>query len=183
MKLILGVTGSVAAKLTTKLVSSLLAEGHEVKVVTTTPGLYFFEPLEVRALGVEVLCDKTEWTEGGYIKSNPIPHIDLGDWADLLLIAPATYNTIGKIAHGLADNFLCCIAAAWPVEKPVVIAPAMNPRMWGKPALQHNLRGIMSQNLPQLHVVEPVEGPLACGGVGMGAMARILSIVDCLGSL
>lgn len=182
MKIILGTSGSVAAKLTPKMVKALQESRHEIKVISTTPGLYFFDPDELKALGVEVLSDKAEWPEGGYAKSNPVPHIDMGDWADLLLIAPATFNTIGKIAGGIADNFLCCVAAAWPTTKPLIMAPTMNTRMWQNEIVAENLVKI-GQRFHKFYVINPVEGPLACGGVGMGAMAQIHNIVDFLNAI
>jgi phosphopantothenoylcysteine synthetase/decarboxylase len=107
----------------------------------------------------------------------------MGDWADILLIAPITYNTIGKLAAGIADNFLTCIAAAWPKDhKPLVLAPAMNTRMWEDPIIADNLEWIGNRFI-RLTVVEPVEGPLACGGTGMGAMAHVRDIVACVSSL
>ena len=182
MKVVLGVTGSVAAKLTPKMAEALLADQHEVKVVATDAGLYFFESEEVTAQGVEVMRDKDEWPEGGYIKSNQIPHIDLGDWADYLLLAPVTYNTLGKIVGGIADNFLTCIVAAWPTEKPLVLAPAMNTRMWSK-VVYLNLIERVHGIFPLLTTVGPIRGRLACGTTGIGAMAHIRDITAAINNL
>ncbi len=176
MKLILGVTGSVAAKLTPKLVSALLGgiPGLELRVITTERGHYFFRDHDVDRR-VRILTDRFEWPEGGYAKGNPVPHIDLGDWADRLAIAPLTADTLSDMAHGKADKFLTSVVLAWPREKPMILAPAMNTRMWTNPITRINLRTVADAY--DARVVDPQEGNLACGVRGVGAMADIGEIV------
>lgn len=177
MKIILGVTGSVAAKLTPKLVSSIIAEvaDVELKVVATERSLYFFSKKEV---AVPVLTNKDEWPEGGYLKEDPVLHIDLSDWADVLLIAPLSADTMSDIAHGKADKFLTSIVLAWPRQKQLIIAPAMNTRMWENSVTQENLWMIRKKY--NARVIDPREALLACGTVGVGAMADIDLIVASL---
>lgn len=140
MNIVLGITGSVAATLTPKLAGILLDAGHSVRIVATTPALYFLSPdcyhpdddiIQVHNNGknyrVDLFRDKDEWPAGGYHKNDPVKHINFRDWADLLLMAPLSANTLAKMANGYCDNFLTCIFRAWPkTEKPVVLAPAMN---------------------------------------------------------
>ncbi|MFA5021117.1 MAG: flavoprotein [Patescibacteria group bacterium] len=211
-KVLLGVTGSVAAVLTPKLAAALIGAGHEVRIVATDPGLFFIPPnnlsfvddpnnssnpalgssfyLELDEFGLEHLYiwrDKDEWPAGGYHKNDPVRHIEFRDWADVLLIAPLTANTLAKIATGVCDNFLTCIARAWVKGRPLVIAPAMNTEMWIDPITQIQINSLafpisVSGHLRfDLHVVEPIEKRLACGDVGKGAMAKlddIVSVVD-----
>ena len=212
MKIILGVTGSVAGILTPKLVGALIDANHEVQIVSTTPGLYFLpegidKELEVKTkkgpVKVPLFRDKDEWPVGGYHKKDPVQHIEFRTWADLLLIAPLSANTLAKISHGLCDNFLCCIARAWPKQKPLVVAPAMNTEMWNDPITEKSLellKGHFQHFNPKttssrhrnaktwirrykdLTVVEPIEATLACGDTGIGAMARIETIVETVNS-
>ena len=177
MKLILGVTGSVAAKLTPKLVAAILAKhpDAEIKVIATVRGLYFFDRQAVESQGVSVMTDKDEWPEDGYVKGAPVPHIDLGEWADKLLIAPLTADTLSDMAHGKADKFLTSTVLAWPQEKPIFLAPAMNTRMSMNSITRRNLQ-MVKENC-RTYVIEPVEGHLACGTTGIGAMAKIDDIV------
>ncbi len=177
MKLLLGVTGSVAAKLTPKLVAAIRANdpGVELVVIATERGRYFFKRVEVDA---EFKTDKDEWPEGGYLKGAPVPHIDLGEWADKLLIAPLTADTLSDMANGKADKFLTSTVLAWPREKPIVIAPAMNTRMWTNPLTRRNLQTV--KEVYRIRVVKPINGNLACGTTGIGAMAKIDTIVAAL---
>lgn len=177
MRVLLGVTASVAAKLTPRLVTSIVEAIPEVelKVVATERSLYFFRCEEVI---VPVLTDKDEWPEGGYVKRSQVPHIDLGDWADVLLIAPLTADTLSDMANGKASKFLTSIVLAWPLEKPLILAPAMNTRMWENPITQKNLQVV--QKVYKTSIVGPEVGTLACNVRGIGAMANIKTIVDVL---
>jgi len=172
VKILLGVTGSVAAILTPKLVSALKDLNAEIKVIATQRGLFFFDKNQ---LNVPVQTDKDEWPETGYLKNSPVLHIDLGDWADIFLIAPLTADTLSDIAHGKADKFLTSTVLAWPHSKPIIIAPAMNTKMWENPITQGNIITV-TRNY-NIKMVQPIEGDLACGTHGIGAMARIESII------
>ncbi len=181
MKILVGVTGSVAAIHTGKLVDAILANdpSHQVKVISTQRGLYFFDRAKVTS---EVLTDKDEWTDNGYHKGDVVPHIDLGQqWADILVIAPLSADTLSDMAHGKADKFLTSIVLAWPREKKMILAPAMNTNMWTNPIVQNNLASVCQTY--RVQVINPVEGMLACGVRGIGAMARHETIIAALGAL
>lgn len=171
-KILLGVTGSVAAKLTPR-VAKALQEIGDVKIIATKPSLYFWKRDDVSA---EVWTDEMEWVGDGYVKDQEIPHIALGDWADILVVAPLTANTLAKMALGFSDNLLTCLYTAWPVEKPIVIAPAMNTRMWNNETVGGHIAKLHKG--PTRHLVaSPVRKRLACGTTGVGAMADIDDIV------
>ena len=190
MNIVLGITGSVAAILTEKLCICLFSEGHAIKIVATNPSLYFLpsntgDHINLTVAGrkyatIELFRDKDEWPKGGYHRYDPVQHIQFRTWADLLLIAPLSANTLAKIAHGICDNFLCCIARAWPKEKPVILAPAMNTEMWIDPIREEHFAALRKR-FHNLTVVKPEHALLACGDIGIGAMARIESIVEVVG--
>ena len=170
-RILLGVTGSVAAKLTPKLVAALQPIGL-VQVVATDPALYFWKREET---GARLWTEADEWPGELYAKDQEVPHIALGDWADILVIAPLTANTLTKMAVGIADNLLSCVFYAWPSQKPLVIAPAMNTRMWMNFSTQRHLTHLRD-NRHLLRIVPPISKRLACGTEGYGAMAEIDSI-------
>lgn len=181
MKILLGVTGSVAAKLTRKIVDKLLAFGHKVQIVATEPSFYFwgeddFNP-EIKER-VKIWKDSDEWVGTKYDPDINIAHIELREWADILLVAPITANTLAKMAYGLADNLLTCVTRAWNLEKPLVIAPAMNTHMWNHPATVEQIERL--EEWCKLTVVPPVSKKLACGETGIGALADIDDIVAAL---
>jgi len=196
MKIVLGITGSVATVRTSELVRQLKESGHEIKLVATTTAVYFlksdmiigndlqaqFWPDNDYELAVEFYRDKYEWPEGGYHRNDPVRHIEFRTWADLLLIAPLSANTLAKLANGICDNFLTCIARAWPKEKPLVLAPAMNTEMWIDPITSEQLDRLRGR-YQMLVVVNPIEKRLACGDVGLGAMAEIETIAATVNSL
>jgi phosphopantothenoylcysteine decarboxylase/phosphopantothenate--cysteine ligase len=166
---VLGVTGSIAAYKAPTLARRLQSKGAEVIVVMTQAGTKLVDPLTFRSLtGNPVLVDmfapSTDWQ---------IEHISLADKAGLVLIAPATANTIGKIAHGIADNLLTCAVLA--TKAPVLIAPAMNVNMYENPVVQANI-----ERLSQLgyHFVGPKVGVLATGIEGKGPLADVEEIVQ-----
>jgi phosphopantothenoylcysteine decarboxylase len=186
MKILLGVTGSVATTLVLKIVSELKKENHEVQIVATNSSLYFFkkrwliQKLIKQYIGFKVdvplWLDFHEWRGFGYKKNQEIKHIELRKWADLFLIAPITANTLGKMANGLADNLLTSTIRAWDSQKPIIIAPAMNTHMREHLMTKAHLESL--KNLYQnIQIVEPIEKRLACGDMGKGAMANIEDIV------
>jgi phosphopantothenoylcysteine decarboxylase len=211
-KVLLGVTGSVAAIRTPELVQQLRGRGHEVKVVATAPALYFFDPISLDRSKPDrnpeiVILDADEWpglAEGRrWQRDEPVLHIELRRWADLFLIAPLDANTLAKLANGLADNCLTCVWRAWDLAKPLLLAPAMNTFMWQHPATGRHLRQLagdlglnhhtmdpdplrlidwINRVSSRLRIVPPQTKALACGDVGVGAMAAledIVAVVDC----
>lgn len=174
MKTLLGVTGSVASKLTPHVVEALLLEKFDVQVVTTEPSLFFWDPQKV---SVQTFRDKDEWLGSGYKSGDKVLHIELRNWADILVIAPASANTLAKIANGMCDNLLTSVVRAWDRNKPIILAPAMNTHMWDHPVTQEHLSRIKLW-YPKLAILGPVSKTLACGDVGMGAMTSIANVIE-----
>ncbi len=167
--IVLGVTGSIAAYKTVDLCSVLTKAGADVHVVMTKDALEFVTPLPFKTLSnnpvVTSLYDEEEsWRP---------THIHLADSADLLLIAPATANTIAKVAGGLADDALGCIVLALNPDATCIIAPALNGKMWKHPATQANVVKLTERGV---QFVGPDDGDLACGYEGLGRLAPIEEI-------
>jgi len=167
-KIILGVTGSIAAYKSAQLIRLLVKEGAEVKVIMTTLAKEFITPLTLATLAKNpVIVDFFDPTNGNWNS-----HVDLGLWADAYLIAPATANTIGKMAAGIADNLL--LTTYLSAKCPVFIAPAMDLDMFAHPAMQRNLESLKSiGNI----IIEPSFGELASGLEGKGRMEEPENIV------
>jgi len=166
--------------------------------VATEPALYFFEPAE---LPPSVLIrDRDEWPGERFQRGDEVLHIELRRWADLLIVAPLDANTLAKFALGLSDNLLTCLYRAWDFDKPVVLAPAMNTLMWRKPATSRHLARIwldqtdrdalpsdwsldaspalFAAHAPRTILIPPQAKRLACGDVGVGAMAEVVDIAE-----
>ena len=168
MRITLGVTGGVAAYKSAELVRRLQTEGHTVQVVMTRAAREFITPLTFAALsGQKVITDLfTGGDSGDANLESAIEHIAVAQRTDLLLVAPATADTIAKFARGLADDFLSTLYLA--STAPVVLAPAMNVNMWQHPATQENIAMLRKRGV---RIVEPGEGYLACGMTGPGRLA------------
>jgi phosphopantothenoylcysteine decarboxylase len=175
-RLIHGVTGSIAACKAAELTSLLVKGGYEVSVVMTTEALRFITPVSFKTLSRhEVVTDLYDETEGWKPS-----HIELADAADLLLIAPATANTLAKLAHGLADDALGCIALALNPKAKLVIAPAMNGKMWLHPATQQNVATLKKRGA---EFIGPDKGMLSCGYEGLGRLWPVELIAKHVSSL
>jgi phosphopantothenoylcysteine decarboxylase/phosphopantothenate--cysteine ligase len=165
LNIVLGITGSIAAYKSLELIRLLKKEGAEVKVVLTESACHFVTPLSCQTLsGNEVYSDQ-------FVLSKTIKHLSLSDWADVLVIAPATANIIGKAVNGIADDLLSTTFLSF--GKPVLFAPAMDSGMWDNKILQENvktLRGI------GYHILEPSFGPLASGKIGRGRFPSVTII-------
>ena len=186
---LLGVTGSVAAIYTPELYADLRQAGHDVKIVATKSSLYFFDSTDIASTcgSAErnkdvVILDEDEWPSARYRRGDPVLHIELRRWADILLIAPCDANTLAKLALGITDNCLTCVYRAWDRSRRVVIAPAMNTLMWDHPATSRHLAQLAADLRWSLHVVEPISKKLACDDTGMGAMAERAAILAALKS-
>lgn len=166
--IILGVTGSIAAYKAAALIRLLVKEGAEVKVVMTALAKEFITPLTLATLSKHPVMVEFYNPENGDWNS----HVSLGLWADLYLIAPATANTLGKMAHGIADNLL--LTTYLSAKCPVMVAPAMDLDMYRHPATQHNLEILRSYGNV---IVEPESGELASGLIGKGRMSDPEDIV------
>ena len=168
MRITLGVTGGVAAYKSAELVRRLQTEGHTVQVVMTRAAREFITPLTFAALsGQKVITDLFTGGESGDPNlESAIEHIAVAQRTDLLLVAPATADTLAKFARGLADDFLSTLYLA--STAPVVLAPAMNVNMWQHAATQENIATLRKRGV---RIVEPGEGYLACGMTGPGRLA------------
>ena len=173
-KILLGVTGGISAYKSVYLLRLLKRAGAEIKVVMTEAATRFVTPLTFESLAdipVHVRMFESEGTAGATV--SPIEHIDLAKWPDLIVIAPATANTIAKFVQGRADDLLSTIVAAY--EGTVLLSPAMNDVMWENPANQENLRVLSNRGY---RVVPPETGDLACGYEATGRMAEPETIFE-----
>ena len=170
-KIVIGITGSIAAYKTCTLIRLLIKRGAEVQVVITPAGKEFVTPITLSALTHKpVVSDFFSQRDGTWHS-----HVDLGLWADLMLIAPCTASSIGKMAHGVADNML--ITTYLSMKAPVFIAPAMDLDMYAHPSTQANLRTLQEYGN---HIIEPQSGFLASGLEGKGRMEEPDVIVEAL---
>ena len=168
--ILLAVTGSISAYKAADLTSQLTKLGHQVKVLMTPAATAFITPLTLQVLSKQAVLVEV-MTEGD---PKQIQHIDLGKEADLFLVAPASANTIAKLAHGFADNIVTSTALALPSEVKKFLAPAMNTKMLDHPATQNNLETLKSYGY---QIIPPREALLACGDQGSGALASIETIL------
>ena len=177
MRITLGVTGGVAAYKSAELVRRLQQEGHSVQVVMTRAACEFVTPLTFAALsGQKVITDLFAKSSTGEANlDSAIEHIAVAQRTDLLLVAPATADTLAKFARGLADDFLSTLYLA--STAPVIVAPAMNVNMWQHAATQENLAVLKARGV---HIVEPNAGYLACGMTGPGRLAAPEAIAEIL---
>lgn len=167
--IILGVTGSVAAYKSADLIRRFKEKGFAVSVILTDSAEKFITPLTLSSLSDgKVYRDLFD----GNAQEGFMPHIDLARQADLLLVAPATANYIGKVANGLADDLLTCVTMA--TTAPIMIAPAMNTQMYNNPLVQNNITKLKEHGYV---FIDPVEGDLACGEFGTGHIAEVDDIV------
>jgi len=172
--ILLGVTGSIAAYKAADLASRLTKAGHDVHVVMTANATEFVTPLTFQTLSrnavtTGIFGEKESWNPG---------HIALADRADILLIAPATANVIAKLANGIADDALTSIALA--SLAPLLIAPAMNGKMWMHPATQENVARLKSRGAK---FIGPEKGLLACGYEGLGRLWDVAEIARAAGAM
>ncbi|HBP37796.1 MAG TPA: bifunctional phosphopantothenoylcysteine decarboxylase/phosphopantothenate--cysteine ligase CoaBC [Clostridiales bacterium] len=169
-KITLGVTGSIAAYKAAELASALTQAGHDVHAVLTRNAASFISPLTFATLThnkahTDMFADEDH---------TRVTHIDLGTTSDLILIAPATYNILGKAAHGIADDLLSSILAAAAPDK-VLFAPAMNVNMYQNPACQASVAALLQRGC---QFVEPEAGMLACGVMAKGRLAKVPAILE-----
>lgn len=171
MNVLLGVTGSIAAYKAAEITSRLTKQGHNVDVILTESGSRFITPLTLQTLSKnKVYMDMFE-----EIVPSEVKHISLAKKADLVLVAPATANIIGKVAGGIADDFLSTVVMAAANHTPVYIAPAMNTNMYENPIVQENIEKLKARGY---HFIDPKASLLACGDLGKGALADVDEIVD-----
>lgn len=166
--ILIGITGGVAAYKICTLIRDFKKSGAEVKVICTPNSLNF-----VTKLTLQNLSQNEVYIQEFDVKNWKPEHISLADWADIMLIAPATANTISKIAQGIADNLLTSVACAF--SKKIIIAPAMNVNMWNNPSVQANLKTLHKRGIEYL---PPENGFLACGYVAKGRLCSLEKIYN-----
>jgi phosphopantothenoylcysteine synthetase/decarboxylase len=176
MKILIGVTGGIAAykvaDLASVLVNGKAGDKHDVRIIMTENAKKFITPLTLATMSrSEIYDDNVEWQETGMVV-----HIELAKWADLFVIVPATANTITKLAVGITDNLLTSVYMALPDKVPVLIFPAMNTKMWEKRHFQGNLHDLRIRSGHT--VIDPEVGLLACGDVGMGKLPSVKTITE-----
>ncbi len=169
--IVLGVTGSIAAHKAVDICSQLTKAGADVHVVMTKDAQEFITSLPFKTLSRNPVITSLYDEEEGWRPA----HIRLADEADLILVAPATANTIAKLANGLADDALGCIVLAVDPEVKLIIAPALNGKMWVSPATQANVRTLTERGV---QFIGPEEGDLACGYEGMGRLSSVEKITE-----
>jgi len=174
MKVLLCVTGSIAAYKAVELLRLFIRRGDEVTVLMTPAACEFVKPLTFQTLSrnpvfVDQFAPVVSWKP---------EHISLAESADLVLVAPATANTIAKMRHGLADNLLTATLLA--TRAPIWVAPAMNTGMWENPVTRENIAALRARGVT---VIEPEEGDLACGEIGKGRMMEPEKIVSALANV
>ena len=176
LNILLGVTGGIAAYKAVDLASKLTAAGANIHTVMTENACRF-----VRAKSFEAVTNSTVLTD---MWSTPeqfrFGHIALADWADIVVVAPATANIIGKMAHGICDELLSTVlCTCWPqIESgAALLAPAMNDKMWTNPVVQNNVETIRKMGF---QLIGPTEGRLACGTKGLGRMSEPKDILEAI---
>ena len=180
-RILLGITGGIAAYKMADLAGALIKYGCEVKVIMTEKAKMFITPLTMSVQSKHpVLDDASEWLPDSSIK-----HIELGKWLenpeDLFVIAPATANTIAKLARGIADNLLTSAYLARPKNTSVLVCPAMNTKMWEVRETQANVRDLRTR--PFHTILDPEYGFLACGDYGIGKLPSVRAIVATIKTL
>ena len=162
-------TGSIAGYKACEVISRLMQQGHRMRVVATESALRFVGEATLEGLtGKRVLIDL--WTPGA-----ALDHIELTRWADLVVVCPATADLLAKMAAGIADDLATTLLLA--TDKPVVVAPAMNVRMWRHAATQRNVAQLKADGV---RVIDPAEGEMACGEFGPGRLPEPQHVVDWL---
>ena len=172
--IVVGISGGIAAYKIPELIRSLIKAGAEVRVTTTQNALQFVTELTLQTLsGSRVYSDVF-----AAINEHATEHISLPEWADAMIVAPATANVVAKMASGIADDALTTTIASCVARKPMVVAPAMNDKMWENPATQQAIATIRQWS--NVRVLEPAEGLLACGTIGKGRMPEIEDLQEAL---
>ena len=174
--ILVGISGGIAAYKIPELIRSLIKEGAEVRVVVTPNALEFVTELTLQTLSGSRVYSNVF----AAINEHSTEHISLPDWADMMVVAPTTANVIGKMAAGIADDALTTTLCSCAARKPIIIVPAMNDKMWENPATQQAIRTL--QSWPNITVLEPEEGFLACGTSGKGRMPEIPIIQEAIES-
>lgn len=162
-KVLVGLSGGIACYKIPYLVRALTKEKAEVQIVMTKAACRFITPLTLETVSNRPVASEL-FPQGEFVSTR---HIDLAEWPELIVLAPATANLIGKIASGVSDDLLTTIVCASP--RPVIIAPAMNPQMWTNPITRRNVAALKDVGY---RFIDPVEGDMACDHYGVGRMVE-----------
>ncbi|PIG90686.1 bifunctional phosphopantothenoylcysteine decarboxylase/phosphopantothenate--cysteine ligase CoaBC [Gloeocapsopsis sp. IPPAS B-1203] len=174
-RVLIGIGGGIAAYKVCEVISTLFKAGMQVRVILTDSAQQFITPLTIATLSRH-----PAYTDTDFWQPHPRPlHIELGEWADVFLIAPLTANTLSKLSYGIADNLLTNTVLA--SQCPVLLAPAMNTQMWQQVAVQRNWQQLLTNS--RFHALAPGYGLLACDRVGAGRMAEPAEIITGVQSL
>lgn len=167
----LAVSGSISAYKAADLTSQLTKQGHQITVLMTKSATEFITPLTLQSLSKQLVHTDI------MVEENPslIKHIDIAKGTDVFIVAPASANTLAKLANGFADNIVTSVALALPIGTPRLIAPAMNTNMYLNPATQDNLKKLKDYGFTEM---KPREALLACGDFGTGALADVNTILE-----
>jgi phosphopantothenoylcysteine decarboxylase/phosphopantothenate--cysteine ligase len=176
MNILLGISGSIASYKSFDVARQLVKNGHAVKVILTSGALEFIKPETFRYIGVEAVFLPTDDFVPTHLSSgSTVLHIELVKWADKLIVAPASANTISRLATGITNDLLTSVFLAFG-KKPVLLFPAMNTEMWQNARIQEHKNKL--ETLPHMGVINPVAGLLACGDIGAGKFPDVNSVVD-----
>ena len=177
-RLLLGVTGGIAAYKAVELTSLAVKAGFDVRVVMTPAATQFVGPLTFEAMSGNTVMTETLETGTSGDETNAIRHISWAKWADVTCIAPLTAASMARLAHGLADNALTTVWLAIPEGIPNILCPAMNTQMWFNPITQRNIK--ILKETGRFQWVEPISKRLACGDEGVGALAEPQDILKAI---
>lgn len=172
MNIVLGISGGISAYKAPEIVRALMKRGHTVRCVLTQAATRLVTAEALAAVSRQPVYTSAWTTDGS------MPHIDLARWADTVLVAPATADVLARFALGLADDLLTTMFLALEPSKRVVLAPAMNTVMWSKPIVQNHVAALRAAGA---RILAPVEGNLACGEQGVGAMVEPDAIAGAVG--
>ncbi len=172
--ILIGISGGIAAYKIPEFIRSLVKEGAEVRVTSSRHALEFVTELTLQTVSSHPVYSDVF----AAINAHATEHISLPEWADMMIVAPATANVIGKMAAGIADDALTTTLCSCAARKPIIIAPAMNDKMWENPATQHAIETLRSW--PNISIMDPDEGPLACGTSGKGRMPDIAQLQEAI---
>lgn len=176
---LVGCTGSVATIKLPVLLKTILGSQRslswnvQVRVIVTQNARHFYASADLPK-DVQVYCDQDEWTAWSK-RGDPVLHIELAKWADIFIVSPLDANTLAKLAQGLCDNLLTCVARAWNMKKPLLFCPAMNTHMWEHPVTATQIATLKNWGYTEVSCITKT---LVCGDTGLGAMAEVSSIVD-----
>lgn len=174
MKVLLGITGGIAAYKAADLSSKLVGAGHQIRVLMTHSATQFIGPLTMEGLSGRAVMTDILATGGSADDISAIQHIDWAKWADIAVVAPLTASTLGRLAHGIATDALVTTLLALPKSTPLLLCPAMNSNMWESGPVQRNLTLVKADGAV---VMPPVSKRLACGDIGMGGLPEIQDLL------